>query len=270
MICSRTPPRRRLAALGGSIFLASLLLVFAATPSFAAWPQWGGPDRNFTVKAHGLADSWPDEGPKKLWSRKLGAGYSGIVSDGDLIYTMYRNEPKDHEEKVVALDAKTGRTVWEHKNEARRRVDPDERWGGLGPNATPLIVGERLYTVGSNALMHCFDKRDGKVLWKRDLAEELGAPFPNEGETGFCASPIDYQGKVIVAVGRKESEESEESEESPPASSLVAFDGATGREVWKSLGFEKAFASPILITLDAKDQLSRLSRASRDVRALPQ
>jgi outer membrane protein assembly factor BamB len=226
-----------------------------ASPAHADWPQWGGPDRNFTVETRRLADSWPEDGPKTLWSRRLGAGYSGIVSDGDVIYTMYRTDPKDHEEKVVALDAKTGETVWEHENEARRQVEPDERWGGLGPNSTPLIFGQRLYTVGSNALMHCFDKRDGKVLWRRDLAKDFKAPFPNERQTGFCSSPIGYRGNVIVAVGRVESNETDQTEGPSPAKSLVAFDGETGREVWKSLDFGMAFASPILITLDGIEQL---------------
>ena len=70
----------------------SVLVAFSATIVARAgspdWAQWGGPDRNFKCKAKGLADAWPESGPKKLWSRELGDGYSAVVSDGDTLYTM--------------------------------------------------------------------------------------------------------------------------------------------------------------------------------------
>lgn len=49
-------------------------------------PQFGGPTRDFQVAdAPTLASSWPPEGPKKLWVRDLGPGFSGIaVSSGRL------------------------------------------------------------------------------------------------------------------------------------------------------------------------------------------
>ena len=49
----------------------------AQTP--AGWPQFGGPLRNFTSPSKGLANTWPAEGPRKVWSRPLGEGYSGIA-----------------------------------------------------------------------------------------------------------------------------------------------------------------------------------------------
>src|SRR5262245_12856013 len=41
-----------------------------------AWRQWGGPHRNFMVETTGLADTWPDTGPRVLWKRPLGPGHS--------------------------------------------------------------------------------------------------------------------------------------------------------------------------------------------------
>src|SRR5688572_24861301 len=75
------------------------------------WPQWGGPNRNFRVESKGLAASWPSSGPRRLWNRPLGEGYSGIVVNEGKLYTMYR---KDEQEVVAALDAGTGQTLWEH------------------------------------------------------------------------------------------------------------------------------------------------------------
>ena len=46
-----------------------------------AWPQWGGPNRNFVSDSKGLATKWPAGGPKKLWTRALGEGHSAISVD---------------------------------------------------------------------------------------------------------------------------------------------------------------------------------------------
>ena len=43
------------------------------------WPQWGGPHGDFKADSSGLANNWPDGGPKKLWSRDLGDGDGGAA-----------------------------------------------------------------------------------------------------------------------------------------------------------------------------------------------
>ena len=90
------------------------LFLLAATPSLD-WPQWGGPDRNFKSGATGLASSWPANGPRKVWSRNLGDGYSAISVEHGVLYTMYR---QDTDEVVLAADEATGKTVWEHRSNA--------------------------------------------------------------------------------------------------------------------------------------------------------
>src|SRR5438067_8794036 len=82
------------------------------------WTQWGGPARNFMLDAKGLASSWPAGGPKKRWSRALGEGHSSILVEGGKLYTMYRplgGARRSQEEVIVALDAATGKTLWEFK-----------------------------------------------------------------------------------------------------------------------------------------------------------
>ena len=85
----------------------------------ADWLQWGGAGRNFMPDATGLASSWPAGGPKRLWTRALGEGHSAILAEGGRIYTMYRplgapaGGRRSQEEIVAALDAATGKTVWE-------------------------------------------------------------------------------------------------------------------------------------------------------------
>src|ERR1043166_1034421 len=144
--------------------LLAMLLAFPAVAQAGDWTQWGGPTHDFRSKAKDLASTWPQGGPKKLWSRGLGDGYSAIVTDGNTLYTMYslhKEKEKgkyelEGQEIVVALDAKTGKTLWEHKY--------DDKWYkgmamefGPGPHSTPLLVNGKLITVGVMGKMFCFD-----------------------------------------------------------------------------------------------------------------
>jgi outer membrane protein assembly factor BamB len=238
--------------------LISTMLVVSAQLFFLAgevdWSQWGGPDRNFVVQAGSLADEWPAKGPKRLWSRELGVGYSGVVVVDGVLYTMYRKDRSDPDEYTVALSARTGETLWEHKNSAPLAgppaEPPDSRWGGQGPNATPLVVGNRLYTIGSKAVLHARDRTNGRVLWKRDLAAEFGASrCLGNDNTGHSPSPIAYGDTIIVPIGRAASSRTDEDR------SIVALDQVDGHVVWKSQDFQLGFSSPILIELDGKPQL---------------
>src|SRR6476661_5586018 len=122
----------------------SILLSFpiAAQPALATWLQWGGPHRDFQIDTK--LPAWPDGGPKILWHRPLGEGYSGILAEEGVLYTMYRTGSTEH---VIAASAGTGKTIWEHSYNAPFRSDLPER--GNGPHATPSIAGDRLFTAGA-------------------------------------------------------------------------------------------------------------------------
>ncbi len=235
--------------------IVALLSGVAGYAAPAQWSQWGGPNRDFTVATGGLADTWPDDGPPVLWKRELGDGYSTITVDRGTLYTMYR---VDQDEFVVALNAETGVTVWEHKNPSP--FTPAMNEYGPGPHATPLIVGKRLFTVGTNCVFQCFDKTSGELLWKHDLVKKFGAPIPHYG---YAASAIAFKDTIIIPVDRERPEEAppgaedsaKEESEPPVPQSLVAFDQATGDVVWKAQDLKMSYSSPILIEFDGKEQL---------------
>jgi outer membrane protein assembly factor BamB len=93
-----------------------------------------------------------------LWSRSLGLGHSAIVGEGGRLYTMYR---QGEQEVVIALDAKTGKTIWEHGYAAPYIKGMDMSYGD-GPHATPLIAGSLLYTVGATGKLFCLEKATGQ------------------------------------------------------------------------------------------------------------
>src|SRR5215212_10687616 len=121
-----------------AIVLLALFLNTAALAQSTDWAQWGGPHRNFTSETKGLATTWPATGPRRLWQRELGEGYSAIAVERGMLFTMYR---KGENEFVIALDATTGKTVWEYSYAAPFSPDYDMS-NGPGPHATPLVSGD--------------------------------------------------------------------------------------------------------------------------------
>jgi outer membrane protein assembly factor BamB len=162
-----------------------------------------------------LAEKWPESGPPMLWSRPLGTGHSAIVVDDGRLYTMYRagngrggrgrsQGPWNADETVVALDAKTGKTVWEHTYASRR----EDFSFGAGPHSTPLVVGDRLFTIGTNQQLLAFEKRTGTILWSHDFIKEFNSPellIRPVVKTGYACSPIAYRDTIICSVGGPDS-----------------------------------------------------------------
>lgn len=207
------------------------------------WLQWGGPDRNFSSGATGLANRWPESGPPRRWERELGDGYSAILCDGDTLYTMYSVRDKADafkgDEIVVALDARTGKTLWEHRYPAPWPKGMQMEFGP-GPHSTPLVVGDRLYTIGCTARLHCLDKATGRELWKRDLHEEFKADLH---ERGYGASPLAHRGKILVTVSKEKGH------------AVMAFEPSDGSIAWKGGDFKPGYASLLAIDVDGIEQL---------------
>jgi outer membrane protein assembly factor BamB len=219
-----------------------------AQSSAGDWHQWGGPQRNFMSDARGLADSWPAAGPPVLWSRPLGLGHSGIVTAGDLLFTLYRpgklvsrTGPWEAEEVVIALDAKTGKTVWEH----RYASEPFDFSQGPGPHSTPLVVGNRLFATGTNKQVHALDTKSGKLLWTRDLVKDLGAPprlIRPAVKAGYAVSPLAYRDTIILQAGGS-------------GQAVIALRQSDGSVAWKSGDFLVSESSPILIDVSGQTQV---------------
>ena len=200
----------------------------------AAWLQFGGPNQDFRAPAEGLATSWPEGGPQKLWSRELGEGYSAILYEAGRLYTMHRS---GHQEAVICLDAKTGETIWEQRYDAVYTGRPGY---GDGPRSTPLIAGDLLFAVGASGSMKALDKGDGAIFWSNELwGEEFGGNFLGHG---YSSSPVAYKETVIVPVGGENA-------------GLVAFDQQSGRVKWKALDFRNSYSSPRLVRVLDEEQL---------------
>lgn len=218
-------------------FLLLAICILAAAAAISEdWPQFGGPNRNFKVNVRGLAESWPAAGPKKLWSRELGEGYSAISEEDGTLYTMYR---QGQQEIAIALNEATGKTLWEYRYEAtvpqRNALE-----NGRGPHSTPLVVGDRVFTIGIWDVFNCLDRKTGKLLWSHNFIKEYGAVL--EGR-GYGSSPLAYKGNVILQVGGKD------------RGAVMAFRQSDGSVAWKNQSFPISHSSPILIQVEGQEQL---------------
>jgi outer membrane protein assembly factor BamB len=207
------------------------------------WPQWGGPNRNFMSASTGLAGSWPANGPRKLWTRALGEGHSAVSVEGGRLYTMYRPlgmlamVRRSQEEVVAALDAATGKTIWEYKFPSPTEgVNFSE---GAGPHSTPLVTADRVYAVGSRKELLALNKANGQLVWSHDMIKEYNAGPPDRG---YAPSPLLYGENVIVPMGGA-------------GQAVAAFNAKTGALAWKAGDFEFSPASPTIIDVDGQKQL---------------
>jgi outer membrane protein assembly factor BamB len=165
----------------------------------------------------------------------LGDGYSAIAVEGGKLYTMYRTGEQD---VVVAMDAATGKTVWEYRYPAPFTRDY-ELEQGPGPRSMPLLAGNHVYTVGATGKLHCLNKLSGKVIWEHDLVEEFKGTLKPRG---YSCSPIVYKDTVIMMVGGA-------------GHAIVAFNQKDGKVAWQKQDFANSYSSPLLIKVDGQDQL---------------
>ena len=221
-------------ALAAPVFTQRTKPVTQTPPRTVAWTQWGGPHRNFQTEATGLKDTWPASGPRVVWKRALGEGYSAPVVDNRVLYTMYG---KPREEVVLAANAETGATLWEHVTPMEFQSDAPEM--GNGPYSSPLIVGSRLFTTGVSGRLQCLDAKTGKPVWTQQLwTDHQGSRLMY----GYSSSPIAFRDTVIVPVGGA-------------GKSIMAFHQSDGRVAWARHDFGNVYSSPVLIDLDGLEQM---------------
>lgn len=218
-----------------SAFLA-LTLAAALAPAgmqqHPGWPQFGGPSRDFSVDGPPLATSWPEGGPVQLWRRALGEGFSPIAVAGDRLFTMLQ---RGEQEVIVCLDAATGTTQWEHAYDAPITTNMSR---APGPRSTPLVLDRLVITTGATGKLRAVDRVTGELVWSHDLYTEFGGHVQDEY---YAASPLRYRDTIIVPVGGA-------------GQSVMAFNIADGRVMWKALDFRISYASPILIDVDGEEE----------------
>jgi outer membrane protein assembly factor BamB len=221
---------------------ALLLAMCGLAPAIAQrgntdWPQWRGNNRDGAA-AFSIPSTWPAQ-LSKQWQVEVGIGYAAPITVGDRVYAFSR---QNEDEVMRALDAATGKTIWETKYNATYKPNPAAtRTHGTGPKSTPTFADGRLYTLGMSGLVTAFDAATGKQLW------QSAAP-KTEPMYHTAMSPIVDGGVVIVHVGGHND------------GALTAFDARTGAVKWAWTGDGPAYGSPIIVELGGTRQVITMTQ----------
>ncbi|MEI6176971.1 MAG: PQQ-binding-like beta-propeller repeat protein [Verrucomicrobiota bacterium] len=174
----------------------------------------GGPLRTANAGAEDLLKSWPDEGPRLLWSAKgLGGGYPEVLVVGNAVFTLGcigRNG------NLQCLDRLTGQVRW-------RQAVP-----GIGAS-TPAWADDRLFLLAGSTLL-CYNAKTGAPIWGKDVnrvLKDAGITFKPMTSAayndGSVQSPLVYHDMVIMITGQQQGV-------------AVALDTLTGALRWVSKG----------------------------------
>ena len=239
---------------GGTMHKLKLLLLLIPIVSvvpFSAennsWPNYHGPNRDNLSTETGLLQTWPEDGPKMLWSISgLGHGYSTVsIADG----RIFTAGMIDKQTYVMALDL-SGKKLWQKLNGQSWEAAEFQTWAVpyAGSRATPTVDGDTVYHLSELGRLTAFDVQTGKEDWHIDIMETFKAERP---EYGYSESVL-IVGETLICTPAGEK------------GYIAALDKGTGRTLWATTGIKDAVGncSPILANIDGHQQLITLS-ASR-------
>src|SRR4051812_29471151 len=207
------------------------------------WPEARGPHRDGRSDEKALIEKWTLNGQGFLWRAPYG-GRSAPIVMGNRVYVQNPAGLGDAmQERVMALDADTGKLVWEYKFNVFQSDVPPHRVGWASPAADPETGN--IYALGVGATVIALSK-DGRLLWQRSVGEEFAA-FTTHG--GRTASPIIDGDLVIVSAAV-----SNWGTQANRAHRFIAFDKRTGDIMYVSSPggrpYDTAYAAPFIGTIN--------------------
>jgi outer membrane protein assembly factor BamB len=215
--------------------MRSILTVLALAGLVAAdenWPQWRGPSNNGTSDSKGLPVSWSETENVK-WKAKLPSwsGSTPIVW-GERIFVTSPNagaeaknvkamggqrKPEGLDILLLCLSKKDGAELWRSSiSGANYQIGKQNM-----SSPSPVTDGKHVWWLTGTGHLTALTV-EGKQVWQVELQKLYGKFGLN---WGFAASPLLYEGLVIVPVMHGMTTDD--------PSYLVAFEGETGKPVWR-------------------------------------
>ena len=227
-------------------YLLSLLVFVLGVTSAAAqeWTQFRGPSRDGIVPAAVIPKQWP-KSTTRAWTVEIGEGYSSPVVANGRVFLHSRRDP---EEIVTAIDVATGKIAWQQKYAAGFTKNQYATAMAKGPNSTPLVAGNRLFTLGVTGILTAWHTADGTIAWRQDYSSSIDT---SKLFCGTAMSPMLEGGSLIVQVGSD-----------VHGGRVLALNPATGKERWAWQGLGPGYASPLAVTINGVRQIITLTNGS--------
>ncbi len=231
-----------------TLLFTSWLLTTCTSDLFADdWPQAQGVLRDNKSAEKGLLQEWPEGGPELLWTfDNAGVGYSGPAIVGSRLYMLGARAGKA---ELFAVDVESGTEIWSTPINEEAFDFKGNSWGA-GPRATPTVADGWVYALAGDGSMICASAKDGKVLWRKNMVDDLkgrvknvGAGEPATFGWGFCWAPLVDDQQLICVPGGDDG-------------LVVALDRTTGDLLWRStqLKEDTTYSSPIAATVEGVRQ----------------
>ena len=217
-----------------TFFISILPLLCVA----ANWPQFRGPHRSGVSEEMGLPTHW-DSSHNILWRSELpGPGASSpIILDGHVYLTCYSGyglndespgEQESLKRHVLCFDLEDGKKKWSIPFQAELPENPYQGFQALHgyASSTPATDGKSLFVFLGRTGVHGLSLT-GRTLWHQSVGDGTHG-------WGSGTSPVLYRDMVIINANVE-------------SKSIVAFDGSTGKEIWRAAGVNSAWNTPLLV-----------------------
>ncbi len=226
-----------------SLKLAAIFVVLCvAYPLAADWPWLYGPRRNHTSEQKGLLRTWPETGPKVLWTVPMGAGFGGPAVSAGNVYLLDRDEKVGDTLRV--LDLASGKELWTFAYPAAGS------FMFAGSRTTPTVDGEMVYTVGPMGELHAISTKTRKPVWSKNIWKDFGgdARLP---QWAIVQNPLIYGELLIVAPQTAQA-------------GVVAYDKRSGEIKWQSpaLSGIAGYVTPSIAKIAGEDHLVMITGAA--------
>ena len=222
------------------------------------WPQFRGPDSaGYSAEQHpptqwstGENVAWQVEIPGKGWSSPIVWGdrvfLTTVTSEAEgreprkglYIQDLQGTVPEgQHRWLVQCRSLSTGKLLWQceaHHGTPASTIHLKNSYA----SETPVTDGKRVYAYFGNVGVFCYDC-DGGPVWSQPFA-----PHATRLGWGTAASPVLHDGKLFIVCDNEEE------------SFLVAFDAATGNQIWRVSRDERSnWATPVVWKNDQRTEL---------------
>ncbi len=230
----------------------SLLIITIATLAWLgpltaadAWPQMRGPTAQGIADAKGLPLTWSEQ-EHIAWKTPItGTGWSSpVVAAGAVYLTSALDDGRSLH--AYRIDLASGKIAWDVEV-FHNDVVPAKHARNSHASPTPVVHGDRLYVHFGTMGTACLAIADGKTLWaNRGLTVDHAV--------GAGGSPVLYRDQLLLTC------------DGIDAQYGVALDTRTGAVAWRqdrsatarlakvSAESRKCFSTPLIMTIDGKDQ----------------
>jgi outer membrane protein assembly factor BamB len=226
----------------GVFVLACLVGSLAQSTSAEDWPCWRGLRQDGASREAGLLTEWPKDGPRQLWKIPLSGGFSSVVVADGRLFAVTKEK---NEEVVLCLDAATGKELWSYRYDCDYAVHRSFTGGGApkartGPRATPVVDGDRVFTLGATGTLLCLNVHDGKPVWRQDLLKLASTKCPTQG---YCGSPVVVGDQLYLSLGGQK------------GNCIAALNKMDGHVIWQALDDPLGHASPVWVQSGSLPQM---------------